>query len=68
MWLPLALPVLGTRPTTQARAMTGNQTGDPFVRRLALNTLSHTSQDWSLQFLKEVRVDLIESVTFDCKD
>ena len=34
-----------TWPATQARALTGNQTGDPLVRRLALNPLSHTRQN-----------------------
>ena len=30
VWLPLAHPLLGTGPTTQACALTSNQTGDPF--------------------------------------
>ena len=34
----------GTWPTTQACALTGNQTGDLLVCRPALNPLSHTSQ------------------------
>ena len=38
-------PQLGTWPTTQACALTGNRTGDPLVCRPALNPLSHTSQD-----------------------
>ena len=33
-----------TWPTTQACALTGNQTGNPLVRRPVLNPLSHTSQ------------------------
>ena len=33
-------------PATQACALTGNQTGDLSVCRLALNPLSHTSQGW----------------------
>ena len=37
-------PLLGTWPTTQAGALTGNRTGDPLVCRLAINPLSHTSQ------------------------
>ena len=37
-------PPLGTWPATQACALTGNQTDDPLVHRLALNPLSHTSQ------------------------
>ena len=35
-------PPMGTRPTTQACALTGNRTGDPLVCRLVLNSLSHT--------------------------
>ena len=42
--LPLSLPLLGTWPTTQACALTGNRTGHPLIRRLALNPLSHSSQ------------------------
>ena len=44
VWLPLTCPPLGTWPTTQACAPTGNRTGDPLVPRPALNPLSHTSQ------------------------
>ena len=44
VYLPLAHPLLGTWPTTQACALTGNQTGDPLVLRPTLNPLSHTSQ------------------------
>ena len=33
-----------TWSATQACALTGNQTSDPLVHRLALNPLSHTSQ------------------------
>ena len=40
-------PQLGAWPTTQACALTGNQTGDPFVCRPALSPLSHTSSDTS---------------------
>ena len=43
VWLPLAFPLPGTWPTTQACVLTGNQTHDPLVCRLVLNTLSHTS-------------------------
>ena len=31
VWLPLMWPLLGTWPTTQACALTGNQTSDPLV-------------------------------------
>ena len=46
--LPLVCPLLGTWPTTQACALTGNWTGNPLVCRSALNPLSHTSQGWNL--------------------
>ena len=45
MWLPLTCSLLGTWPATQARAPTGNLTGDLLVRRLALNPLSYTWLD-----------------------
>ena len=45
VWLPLTWPPLGTRPATQACALTGNRTSDPLVHRPVLNPLSHhTSQ------------------------
>ena len=44
MWFPLAHPLLGTWPTTQAHALTGNQTSDPLLPSLVLNPLSHSSQ------------------------
>ena len=48
MWLPLTGPPLGSWPETQAFALTGNQTGNPLVRRLVLKPLSHISQGESL--------------------
>ena len=41
----------GTQSATQACALTGNQTGDPLVRRPAFSPLSHTSQgnNWYLK-------------------
>ena len=44
VWLPLARPLLGTWPATQASALTGNRTSSPLVSRPALNSLSHTSR------------------------
>ena len=44
VWLPLPCPLLGSWPTTQACALTWNQTGNPVVHRLAFSPLSHTSQ------------------------
>ena len=43
-WLPLTHPKPGTRPATQACALTGNQTTDPLVCGPVLNPLSHTCQ------------------------
>ena len=45
---------LGIWPSAQARALTGNPTGNPLVHRLVLSPLSHTSQDY-LDFLKVQR-------------
>ena len=42
VWLLLVYPLWET--TTQACALTGNQTGDPLVSRPVLNPLSHTTQ------------------------
>ena len=42
--LPLACPLLGIWPATQVCALTGNQTTDLPVLRLALNPLIHISQ------------------------
>ena len=44
VWLPLMYPLLGAWPATQACALKGNQTSNPFVHRSALSPLSHTSQ------------------------
>ena len=44
VWLSLACPLLGTWPTTQACALTGNLTSNPLVHRPVVNPLSHTSQ------------------------
>ena len=50
VWLPLTCPLLGTWPPTQSCALTGNQTSDPLVHRLALNPGSHTSQGLDVHF------------------
>ena len=44
MWLPLMRSLLGTRLSTQACALTGNQITDPLVCRPAASPLGHTSQ------------------------
>ena len=51
VWLPLTCPPLGTRPATQACALTGNRTGNPPVCRLELNPLSYTSQGSAVTFV-----------------
>ena len=45
--LPPAHPQPGTRPATQACALTGNQTWDLSVCRQVLNPLSHMSQGYA---------------------
>ena len=49
---PLACPQVGTWPTTQACALTGNWTSDPSVCRRVLNLLSHISQACFSKFSK----------------
>ena len=56
VWLPLACPLLGTWPATQACAPNGNRTSDPLVCRPVLSALSHTSQGW-LSLLLSLRCD-----------
>ena len=48
--LPLESVQLGTWPTTQARALTENRTGDHSDHRTIPNQLSHTSQGSSWIF------------------
>ena len=43
-------PLLGTWPTTQAGALTGNQTGNLLGHRPVLNPLSHTNQGEGIFF------------------
>ena len=50
VWLLLVHPPLGTWPTTQACALTGNRTSD-FGSQPALNPLSYTSQGQSVILL-----------------
>ena len=44
VWLPLVCPLLGTWPTTQTCAPTGNPMDNPLVHRLVLNPLSPMRQ------------------------
>ena len=55
MWLPLACPLLGTWPTTQACALTGNQTSSPLAGRPMLNPQSHISQGQTHSFLNNFK-------------
>ena len=56
-------PLLGTWPSTQACALTGNQTGNLLICRPVLSPLSHTSQvqQWfsSLENLRFVLSDAV---------
>ena len=56
-WLPLICSQLGTWPTTQACALTGNQTGDLLVFRMMHDPLSHTSQGISKCFSSQIGED-----------
>ena len=51
VWLPLAHPLQGTWPITQAYALTGNWPGDPLLGRPTLSPLSHTSQGTKVLFI-----------------
>ena len=46
VWLPPMRPLLGTWPTAQACALTGNRTDGPLVHSPALHPLSYTSQGY----------------------
>ena len=63
VWLPLMHPLLGTWPTTQACALTGNRTSDPLLYRLVLNPLSHTSHGFSF-FL--IHYNVINTCLISC--
>ena len=51
--LPLTHPQLGTWPTTQACALTGNRTGDLSLCRMTLNPLNHAGQ--CLKIILEIK-------------
>ena len=52
VWLPPTRPHLGTRPATQACALTRKRTHDPLVHRPLLNPLSYTSQGKNFFLIK----------------
>ena len=60
--VPLACPKLGTWPTTQAYALTGNRTSDPLVRRLALNPLTTPARAYYLFIDEEIEAQKDELV------
>ena len=51
VWLPLASPLLGTWPATQACALAWESNQRPFDLQASTQLLSHTSQGGSLVFL-----------------
>ena len=57
--MPLTHLQLGTWPTTQACALTGRQTSDLSVCRLALNPLSHTSQAYFYVLISFLYIDCV---------
>ena len=48
VWLPLTRPLLGTWSIAEAYTLTGNQTRDFLIWRLALSPLCHNNQGCSL--------------------
>ena len=57
MWLPLVCSLLGTWPTIQSCALTGNQTINALICRPTLSPLSYTSQS-SLAIFKILSLSL----------
>ena len=54
-WLPLALPQWGTWPTTQACALTRNQTRGLSVYGIMPQTLSHMKSHQGVGFLNVIQ-------------
>ena len=63
---PLVCPTLGTWRTTQARALTGNQTSNLSVQRPVLNPLSHTSQGSRSALLSEILKSISGAPSISC--
>ena len=55
VWLPLRGPPLGTWPTAQACALTGNRNSNFLVCRPMLNPLSHTTQGHKFFFFRKTQ-------------
>ena len=64
VWLPLLHPLLGTWPTNQARALTGNRASNPFVLRPSLRPLSQTHQGSKVHFLIDFYTVVMYSEVF----
>ena len=64
---PLTCPQLGTMPTTQLCAWTGNQTSDPLVCRLVLNPLGHTGHVRCSYILTDPAIPLLGIYTKEMK-
>ena len=60
-------PLLGTRPATQACALTGNQAGDPLVHRPVLNPLNHTSQGSCIFLTIIMTLLILGDTTYFCQ-
>ena len=68
VWLPHVYSILGTLLTTQARALTGNQSSYPLFCSPVLNPLRHTSQGWVVYWLRKLNIwihvdELIKSIS-----
>ena len=68
VWLPLACPQLGTWPSTQACAVTGNWTYNSLVHRLALNPLNHISQGYIFYNNNKTLSITVHSLLLDSTD
>ena len=64
VWLPLEWPLLGTWPTTQACALTGNPTGNLLVRR---SSLSHTILGGILKYIYNIDT-VVDTNKMHCAD
>ena len=62
VWLPLAHPLLGIWPATQACALTGNQTGNALVHRPTLSPVTYTNQCLKYYFKHNFRKFLFSHV------
>ena len=59
-------PLLGTWPTPQACALTGNHIGDTLFHRLLLNPLTHTSQSTIKYLVKKEFLYIVSCFYVEC--